>query len=86
MFGADAVQKSKQNRRLARRVLDRNYQKTTRKPVEIRYKASHADPKVLEEIRNTTRNTNRKDNLVSIVIAIVLLGIMIALFMYMVNR
>ena len=86
MFGIDATQKLRQNRRLARHVLDRNYQTTRKKPVERHYKESHADPKVLEEIRNTTRRTNRKDMLVSILIAIALLGIMISLFMYMVNR
>lgn len=86
MFGTDAVQRLKQNRALSRRVNERNFKKTDQHTIRPHSPRAMADKAYLEEVAKDTRQRNRKEDIASMLIVITFLGIMIFLFMYMVNR
>ncbi len=83
MFGADAVQKLKQNRSLSRRVNERNFQKPGRNHITPHDKRSLADPEFLKGIAKDTRQRNRKDDISAMLIVVSFLGLMIAMFFWM---
>ncbi len=85
-FIIDANNRMKQNRSLAKRVKDRNFQQKKDQHIKRGITSSHPtlDPKEREKIRKTTRRKQRNETLVAtsitIIITMIIIGVLIYLF------
>lgn len=83
MFGIDAAQKLRQNRSLSRRVHERHFKKSGERELHHHSPRVLADEAYLKELAKDTRQRHRKEDVSAMLIALSLLGLMIALFFWL---